>query len=132
MTSKKLSSWKHRHHFQRRVRLLIRDDQDNYAPHGKRNNLFVRLSSELAWDLQNQILSSVPSNGTAELDDDDYVGACWVPVDEQGASSSPSVEFLPLQITTYDREDGETIYASFNGGTIRCDDNVGTFLFGIW
>jgi hypothetical protein len=124
--NKQSSSLNHRHN-ERPVRLLIRDDDVKRPPYGKRHNLFVRLSSEVAWDLQNQILSSVP-DVTAEFDDD----VCSIRVDDKGAFLSPSVDFLPLQVTLHDREDGGTIYASFNGGTIHCDDNVGTSFFESW
>jgi hypothetical protein len=115
---------------QRQVRLLLRDDEDQSGNprHRNRHNLFVRLSSEVAWDLQNLILSSnSTSTNLNEENDEEDLESCWVLLDEHETSSSPSVDFLPLQITLFNSDDGttHTIYASFNGGTIQCDDNIG-------
>jgi hypothetical protein len=119
MTSSKSPSSNNHHHYERRVRLFLRDDEDSHAVDNNRHNLFVRLSSEVAWDLHNQIVSPAPPDLVAETSNDGDL-------DEHGTFSSPSVDFLPLQITVHDREDGATVYASFNGGTIHCDDSEGT------
>lgn len=131
----------------RQVRLRIREDgydtvdvSQHHSSHRRRNkNLFVRLSSEVAWELQNLLLLSSSPSTAADLEgsDSDDVDAtsesCWVLLHDNNeqdreAAASPSVDFLPLQITLDGSDDVDasyTIYASFNGGTIDCDDNVG-------
>ncbi|KAG7369145.1 cell division cycle protein 48 [Nitzschia inconspicua] len=114
----------------RRVRLRVRDNETADAASQPNNyNMFVRLSLDVAWELQSLILSSEHESALEE-GGGDWVDSdsCWVVMDKQETTVSPSVDFLPLEITLRNDDDDSihTICASFNGGIIHCEDKVGT------
>ena len=97
--------------FHRSLRLIVREEESD-------DNLFVRLSPGLAYDLLARI---------QPLDEESSPGYLipppdgWTHLDEDLNSS---VSFLPLCISV---GDSISIHASYNGGTCELSSKEGTF-----
>lgn len=102
--------------------LVLRDDNEPGSRPGK-HNLFVRMPPHVVQDLHSQALKDFGDSDSAFEDP----AASWIVQKhsrESGRFDEKPINFLPLEISL--RDDGgeiETIYASFNGGTLRCADD---------
>lgn len=125
----------------RSLRLVVRDDDRGRSrssnDNGGSSNLFARLSPGVARDLCQRSLRE-----DHHKDDDDTnnvnLGSSWMlpSTDDTATVQKDDIQFLPLKINVRERDgDGNdttvhTIYASFNGGIARNNeqDGIGTFL----
>jgi hypothetical protein len=82
------------------------------------NNHFVRLSPQTAQHLLAKALSQFLNNpdSSGQMDEERRCSGWWIDREASGSRQCASgIEFLPLVITF---ENGETIYASYNGGDL--------------
>jgi len=87
-------------------------------PATRTNNHFVRLSPQSAQHLLAMALSNFLNNpnSSGQMDEERRCSGWWIDHEASGSQKCASgIEFLPLAITF---ENGETIYASYNGGDL--------------